>query len=293
VNFYDYDGTLLYSYTVEEAQELTKLPALPAHEGLICQGWNYDLATIKLYNKAVNVGANYITDDGKTRLYIKIAAEGRMNVPLYFSQTVANGVTIDWGDGSATETLAGTGYVNTSHTYANIGDYVINLEVTNGALELGYLLDSYSVMGSFEANEKVYCNMLQKAEIGNGITYIGDGAFDSCYSLASVTIPNSVTNIGIGAFGFCHSLTSVVVPNGVTNIDDWAFCDCYSLTSIMIPDGVTTFGAGPFCNCHSLASIVIPDGVTSIGDSAFATCVSLASIIIPNSVTSIDGYAFD
>ena len=29
----------------------------------------------------MNVGTMYITDDGKTRLYIHIAAEGRMNVP--------------------------------------------------------------------------------------------------------------------------------------------------------------------------------------------------------------------
>ena len=31
--------------------------------------------------RPMNVGAMYITDDGKTRLHIRIAAEGRMNVP--------------------------------------------------------------------------------------------------------------------------------------------------------------------------------------------------------------------
>ena len=40
VNFYDYDGTRLYSYTVEEAAALTELPPHPSHDGLICQGWN-------------------------------------------------------------------------------------------------------------------------------------------------------------------------------------------------------------------------------------------------------------
>ena len=33
VNFFDYDGTLLYSYTWEEAKNLTELPPLPKHEG--------------------------------------------------------------------------------------------------------------------------------------------------------------------------------------------------------------------------------------------------------------------
>ena len=44
--------------------------------------------------------------DGKTRLFITIASEGRMNVPLILQQSVSNGVVVDWGDGSATETFA-------------------------------------------------------------------------------------------------------------------------------------------------------------------------------------------
>ena len=109
VNFYDYDGTLLYSYTVEEAKTLTELPSLPSQPGLVCQGWNYDLETIKSYNRPVDVGANYTTDDGKTRLYIRIAAEGRMNVPLSFYQSRPDGVAIDWGDGTDTETVSTSG----------------------------------------------------------------------------------------------------------------------------------------------------------------------------------------
>lgn len=36
VTFIDYDGTVLYSYSLEQANTLTELPALPSHEGLIC-----------------------------------------------------------------------------------------------------------------------------------------------------------------------------------------------------------------------------------------------------------------
>ena len=292
VNFYDYDGTLLYSYTVAEAQELTELPPLPTQPGLTCQGWNYDLETIKSYNKAVNVGATYITDDGKTRLYIKIAAEGRMMVPLYFSQTVASGVTIDWGDGSDTQTLAGTGNVNTRHIYTEIGDYVISLEVTNGTLGLGHNSYSYCVMGATGNNGKVYCNMLQKVEIGNNVTSIVDYAFSYCYSLASVVIPNSITSIGNFAFNYCNSLTSTVIPNSVISIGS-AFSSCYSLVSIVIPDGVASISSNAFSSCRSLASIVIPDGVISIEMQAFSGCYSLASIAIPNSVTNIGDNAFN
>ena len=207
VNFYDYDGTLLASYSLSEAHSLTALPDGPTHTGLTFQGWNYTLEKVKAFTRPMNVGAMYITDDGKTRLYIRIAAEGRMNVPLYISQTVANGVTIDWGDGSVTETLAGTGNVNTTHTYTSIGDYVITLDPVDGC-EIGFGdgSGSYCLLGSTGDNDKVYRNMLQAVQIGNGVTSIGASAFDSCFSLASITIPNGVTIIGRSAFSGCYGM---------------------------------------------------------------------------------------
>ena len=293
VNFYDYDGTLLYSYTVEEAQALTELPPLPSQPGLICQEWNYDLETIKSYNRAVDVGATYITDDGKTRLYIRIAAKGRMNVPLYFQQTVANGVIIDWGDGSANETLSGIGDVNTSHAYANIGDYIISLEVADGCiLGLGHNMIE-GIMGDFnEDGTYTYMNMLKKIEIGNGITTINDYAFFMCPSLTNIIIPNSVTNLGDSIFKDCESLTAVVIPNSVTSIDKQMFDGCTALAKIIIPNSITNIASSMFFYCYSLANVVIPNSVTSIGNEAFSDCTALASIFIPNSVTSIDTKGF-
>lgn len=42
INFWDYDGTLLYAWTLAELATKTELPPLPSHDGLICQGWNWD-----------------------------------------------------------------------------------------------------------------------------------------------------------------------------------------------------------------------------------------------------------
>ena len=254
VNFYDYDGTIVASYTLSEAQSLTALPNAPTHDGLTFQGWNYTLEKVKAFTRPMNVGAMYITDDGKTRLHIRIAAEGRMNVPLYISQTVANGVTIDWGDGSATQTLAGTGNVNTTHTYANIGDYVITLDPVDGCtLGFGEGSSSYCVMGSTGNNNSVYCNVLQDVQVGIGVTSIGFCAFAFCYSLASITIPDGVTSIGIGAFNECHSLSSITIPDGVTSIGDATFDSCRSLASITIPDGVTSISKFAFNSCYGMA----------------------------------------
>ena len=273
VTFIDYDGTVLYSYSLTEAKVMTELPALPIHDGLVCQGWNWTLEAIKALNRPVTVGAMYITVDGATRLRIRIATVGRMTVSLYIGQTVANGVSIDWGDGSAAETLAGTGNVNTSHAYAEPGDYTISLMPEDGCtLSFGAGSSSYCVMGLSGNTGRVYCNMLQEVYIGKNVTSIGEYAFCYCYSLASITIPDSVTSIGDHAFYYCYSIASITIPDSVTSIGDYAFYYCYSIASITIPDSVNSIRSYAFQNCHSTAIITIPDSITYIGEYAFRYC---------------------
>ena len=67
---------------------------------------------------------------------------------------------------------------------------------------------------------------IKRIIIGDGVTTIGDRAFVSCSSLASVTIGNSVTTIGEYAFNTCSSLTSVTISNSVTTIGQGAFSRC-------------------------------------------------------------------
>ena len=315
VNFYDYDGTLIASYTLAEAQALTALPEGPTHDGLIFQGWNWTLEKINALTRPMNVGAMYITDDGKTRLHIRVWDKARSTVPLYFSQTVANGVTIDWGDGSAAETISGTGNVNTSHAYAEPGDYTISLAVADGCtLGLGWNSGSYCVMGSTGDSGKVYCNLLQTVNIGACVTSIGSYSFYASYSLASITIPISVTNIGSYVFEYCYSLASLTIPEGITEINvalcsyccslicvsipdgvtrilGNAFEYCYSLASLTIPEGITETYVYSIQHCNSLVSLIIPDGVTYIGNYSIRSCYSLASLTIPEGVTGIGSYS--
>ena len=298
ITFYDYDGTIVTSWTLEELATKTALPGYPSHEGLICQGWNWSLADLKTTNRKMKVGAMYITDNGKTRIYIRLE-EGRTSPML---GVCPNGtVTVDWGDGTTPDTLTGTSTSTVKwtphHAYAAPGEYVIKLTV-DGAMGFYGTTSSnqYSAILRYssgsDARNYVYPNSVQKIEIGSGVTSIGVSAFYDCYSLASVSIPNGVTSINSYAFYNCYSLASITIPNGVTSIGDYAFNDCSFLASVSIPNGVTSIDNYAFNDCYSLASITIPNGITRIGDRTFYCCYSLASIIIPNGVTSIGGEAF-
>ena len=293
ITFYDYDGTIVTSWTLEELATKTALPDYPSHEGIICQGWNWTLEKIKSLTRPMNIGAMYITDDGKTRLNIRVWDKARATVPLYFYQDVANGVSIDWGDGSAPETNSNTGWVHSTHTYAADGSYTISITIADGcSFDFGNDTSSYSVMGSTGDNGIVYCNMLQSVHIGEGVTSIGKYAFSNCYSLQSITIPYSVTSIADNAFYVCYSLQSITIPYSVTGIGNHSFNSCYSLQSITISDGVKSIGNSAFNGCYSLLSITIPYSVTSIGNYAFSNCQSLQSITISDGVKSIGNNAF-
>ena len=296
INFYDYDGTCVAAWSLAELAGKTALPDYPTHDGLTCQGWNWTLTDLKAENAKMNVGAMYITTDGKTRIYITLQ-EGRKSPML---GVCPNGtVTVDWGDGTTPNTLTGTSVSTVkwtpTHNYAEPGDYVITLTV-NGTFgivgdDYGGNLLRYNSSGS-DGRNYAYWNAIQRVFLGSSITSIGEYAFQGCSSLAQITLPSGVTSIGYSAFYACGSLAHITIPSGVTSISDSTFGSSYGLAQITLPSGVTSIGDGAFSFCHSLVQITIPSSVTSISDSAFDHCYDLAQITIPNSVTSIGFYMF-
>ena len=128
--------------------------------------------------------------------------------------------------------------------------------------------------------------------IEDGVTSIGDRAFDGCTKLTRVVIPDSVTSIGYSSFRGCYSLPSVAIPDSVTSIGDSAFAYCKALTGITLSGSVTSIGSCAFQSCDSLTSVTMQNGVTDIGDNAFTYCKNLTSVTIPNSVKTIGTSAF-
>lgn len=84
-----------------------------------------------------------------------------------------------------------------------------------------------------DSNTDLYLNgeLVTELTIPNGVTSIGDYAFEDYDSLISVTIPNSVTSIGGDAFDDCDNLTFIIFEGTMTEWDaiskgyEWKYWD--------------------------------------------------------------------
>ena len=201
-----------------------------------------------------------------------------------FAQSGICGDNLTWELSNGTLTISGTGKMN-DYYYFNSSPWYSYRE----SIKKVIINDGVTSIGNYAFED---CSSLTSIEIPNSVTSIGGQAFSNCSSLTSIEIPDGITSIEGGAFEYCSSLTSVTIPNSVTSIGGQTFQNCSSLTSVTIPNSVTSIGNDAFYNCSGLTSIEIPNSVTSIGGEAFSGCSSLTSVTIPNSVTSIGSSAF-
>lgn len=326
IRFYDYDGTLLYSYTLQELQALTELPALPEHTGLTAKGWNWTLADLKTENAPVIVGAHYGTTDGVHRFYIKIDEDSQRKIALIF--TLDGTAEIDWGDNSAVESISGNDNLTATptpriHEYAQTGDYCIGIKVTSGIIRGAYstgTLLQYAYRPSLLPNKNYSANsLLTRIEGGDDTTvdYCWFKAFEKAYSLRAIAIPsknwycpdNDRTTFlsesnnlpfvsipsGVTCWNFYNSagLERVSVPSGKTSLTSYdSFSKCFALKRLTLPKSITSIGVAMFSDAPNLRMDALHSGVTSIEANAFKNCYSLTAVKIPNSVTTIGNNAF-
>jgi len=136
----------------------------------------------------------------------------------------------------------------------------------------------------------------------NTLTISGNGAMpDYLYapwypyraSIINVVMENGITYLGDYAFEKCESLISIIIPNSVTSMGQYAFSQCYSLPSITIPGSISVISAAAFYKCTGLTSVTILNGVQGIDPIAFSNCTSLTTLTLPESLKWIDLWAFD
>jgi len=234
INFYDYDGTRVYSYTNDEFMELSEMPANPSHTGLTAEGWNISynsdeaLGTIQDFITAwglgentkvkLDIGQTYCTDDDSTRIYVDIP-EHTKTITLVI-EVEEEGATIDWGDGSTPETVypqSGSGdwaaSPKTPHTYANAGQYTISID---GVVYLWGDSTYGSILlcdGTNNKDRTEYQRLITKIECGSN-TIMDIRCFNSLINLEALSISKAQYDNGVllEQIDNCLKLKCLIIP---------------------------------------------------------------------------------
>jgi hypothetical protein len=303
INFWDYDGALLYSWTLAELATKTELPPLPSHDGLICQGWNWTLQDIKDAGRELDIGALYITDDGKTRLYVDVDTETWDDFVLNYWQSTRNATTVDWGDGTTPETKNADSWIEHRHVYAASGSYVITMSVKEGTtMRFGNGTNGRMLIANDETDSG-RCAMLAKVEIGERVTRVTERAFFGAARLKSAAVPSGVLFEPLRTFEQATHIRAVTVA--FSSAISQTFYQCANLHAIATPKGTTQRADYPIANtavrrvnfdmtaanqAQSLERVHIKAVNGQVGN--FGACRSLLEVTTPADATTFVAAAF-
>lgn len=260
VNFYDYDGTLLHSYTKAEAQALTALPAVPsAPEGLGLEDtveWNYTLDQIKDMG-VCEVGSIYTKNSGMALVFDIPYDNFTLGLQLRCS---SGGADVDWGDKQG-GSFGGQEVIG--HTYTKAGRYVIRYDAkTEATIAVG--TSNYNVcndMVTSTTNGFAHSSLLVGAVLGNNCTF-SQSAFYCCgltYCIISKGV--KIATIPQNAFSYCYQLKHITFPCAM-QLQNGALSNSGVRHLSLTMDGGDVIAnseiGGVLNNCANLRRLVLP-----------------------------------
>ncbi|HCC52075.1 MAG TPA: hypothetical protein DEQ30_08475, partial [Porphyromonadaceae bacterium] len=156
---------------------------------------------------------------------------------------------------------------------ASIGSYAFaNSKLTY--LNVGGTIDD----NAFRENKN-----LKTVVIRNGT--VGKMAFFECERLDSLNIQYGVTDIGVGAFQNCYSLKKIKIPSTVLRVREEAFFQCKNLEIVDIAAKIIE--SKVFISCDNIHSMILREGVNSIESIPSV----LDTLFIPSTLTHFGFYS--
>ena len=129
-------------------------------------------------------------------------------------------------------------------------------------------------------------DVIKNVVIGDGVTTIGNYAFNLCPNLSKVKFGTSLKSIGSYAFYSCTALQAIVVTSSACQLGDRAFSSCTSLKSVDLQNSI--LGVRCFYGCSALEKVTVKDTAVTCdsafsGDSGLTLYVEADSGTIPES----------
>ena len=148
--------------------------------------------------------------------------------------------------GNAFEYCTSLTSITIGNNVTTIGDTVFNACYSLTSIKVDSGNTVYDSRNNCNAIIETATNTLiagcQNTMIPNGVTTIGQKAFEGCTGLASITIPNSVTSIGQFAFRYCSGLTSITsLATTAPTIGSKTFYYIKSGGTLYVPTGSTGY----------------------------------------------------
>ena len=187
-------------------------------------------------------------------------------------------------------------------------------EVTFAAAIRKTLTDlSFTRLGEIGSRAFARCGALERIDIPETVSYIGEAAFAGCRALRQVHFGTKDTatgtdvsrsalrEISAGTFRKCSALPSIIIPDTVEAIGFGAFDRCTHLKNVYFGSiaetaqhaQLQTIADCAFRDCKRMNWFKFPQTVSLIGYSAFENCRSLKKLTLPESVATIQSSAFD
>jgi len=127
--------------------------------------------------------------------------------------------------------------------------------------------------------------------IGEGISSVGEYAFQGADKVVEVNFPSTLKAIGDGSFYHGEALRQIAIPDSVKTIGSRAFSDCYELDSIQFGNGLQEIGMSAFYQC-ALRYLRLPESLKTIEYQGFYCNDSLLYFSVPKGMTDIGERAF-
>lgn len=270
VNFYDYDGTLLYSYTAQQFANLTEMPRNPDHtdEGLTADGWNWDLPNAKSQVATtgfLQIGQTYHPTNGSTRLYMNIPYSMTITLPL--KATTGTNITVNWGDNNSETKTTSNNLAEFSHDYI-LGHYVIEIQSTRTISVRSVSHNIFGSTGSGQVSKNQYMALcVERIDIGTNWA-LTKTDFDYCSNTKILNIPYGLTtfpdswlnNLEYGLGNASGSLKQLIFPKNTTSIGTNTLSNKRALKILCLPQGLVTLSSA-ISSCYQLEILSIPTTV--------------------------------